>query len=792
MLRNLFISSYRFFIKNKTSSLINIFGLSVGLASCILIFVYISFELSFDNYHSNKNNIYRVVRHNLSNSGEEYNDETEYPLGEFLRLSFPDIETIARTHLSEERIVRVENESYLEDNLLFAEPDIFKIFDFNWIEGKKESALNDKHSVVLTKSLCEKYFKDSSPIGKIISLENGINLKVSGIVEDAPQNTHLPFSIIINIDALNEEFIGFNYDRWSVILSDFCVYLLLNDSYNLSNLENQITEKVRTHLEANENDVYSYHLQSLSDIHYDIQYNGVVYTSSRKIIWVFALIGLFILVIANINFINLSIAQSIKKSKEVGIRKVIGAYRSLLIRRFLIEAYLITTVAVIIAVVLAEISLPLLNRYLGNNIQFNLYSNSGIVLFVLILLFITGLSTGLYPAFVLSSYKPLDAIKNKISSHKRSVKYLRNSLIVIQFVVSQVLIIGTIIISLQMNFIQNKDLGFESDSIIKFSVPDQEKADVLKSKLLENSNIFSFTQGISSPMAGDDERFTSGLYTIEMGRENSIDCEVKTCDEDYLKTFKMKMVAGEWDILRRTADSLRKIVVNETLCKMLGFETNLDAVGVRINYGRIVGVIEDFHSESFHETMEPVVFFYYPRFFGMGYAKVNPKNMPQAIEHIESVWNDLFPEQYFDYEILDDYLESLYNKDKQMSQIIRFFSIIAIILACLGLFGLISYVVVQKTPEIGIRKVLGASYKNLISQISNEYIKLIIISNLIAWPVSWYFIENWLNQFAFRINFPWYVLIIAFVISIILALFTISFQTIKAIRINPVESLKYE
>jgi len=408
------------------------------------------------------------------------------------------------------------------------------------------------------------------------------------------------------------------------------------------------------------------------------------------------------------------------------------------------------------------------------------------------LMFITGLSTGLYPAFVLSSYKPLEAIKNKIGSHKRSVKYLRNSLIVIQFVVSQILIIGTIIISLQMNFIQNKDLGFESDSIIKFSVPDQEKADVLKSKLLENPSILSFTQGISSPMAGDDERFTSGLYTREMGRENSIDCDLKTCDENYLKTFKMKMVAGEWDILDRTADSLRKIVVNETLCRMLGFETNLDAVGVRINYGRIVGVVEDFHSESFHETMEPVVFFYYPRFFGMAYAKVNPQNMQQSIQHIESVWNELFPEQFFNYEILDNYLEGLYNKDKQMSQIIRFFSLIAIILACLGLFGLISYVVVQKTPEIGIRKVLGATYNNLFSQISNEFLKLIIISNLVAWPISWYFIEKWLAQFAFRISFPWYVFIIAFVISLLLTLFTISFQTIKAIRINPVDTLKYE
>jgi len=792
MFKNLLISSYRFFIKNKVSFLINIFGLSVGLASCILIFIYISYELSFDDYHSNKNNIYRIVKHTLANSGEEFNGETEYPLGEFVKLSFPDINTIARTKLSEDRIVKVYNESYLEDNILFAEPDIFNIFDFDWLEGNKESALNDKHSVVLTKSLCKKYFKDSSPIGEIISLENGINLKVSGIVKDAPKNTHLPYSMIINIEALNNEFVGMSYDRWTILLSDFCVYVLLNDSYNISNLEKQITEKVRNHLETNEKDVYSYHLQSLSDIHYDTQYYGRVYTSSKKIIWVFALVGLFILIIANINFINLSIAQSIKKSKEVGIRKIVGAHRSLLIRRFLIEAYLITSLAVIIAIILAEISMPLLNRYLGNDVQFTLYSNSGNVFFILILMFITGLSTGLYPAFVLSSYKPLDAIKNKISSHKRSVKYLRNSLIIIQFIVSQVLIIGTIVISLQMNFIQNKDLGFESDSIIKFSVPDQEKADVLKSKLLENPNISSFTQGISSPMAGEDERFTSGLYTREMGRENSIDCDLKTCDEDYLKTFKMKMVAGEWDILDRTADSLRKIVVNETLCRMLGFETNLDAVGVRINYGRIVGVVEDFHSESFHETMEPVVFFYYPRFFGMAYAKVNPQNMQQSIQHIESVWNELFPEQFFNYEILDNYLEGLYNKDKQISQIIRFFSVIAIILACLGLFGLISYVVVQKTPEIGIRKVLGANYNNLFSQISNEYIKLIIVSNLIAWPVSWYFIEKWLTQFAFRISFPWYVFIIAFLISVLLTMFTISFQTIKAIRINPVESLKYE
>jgi len=355
MFKNLLISSYRFFLKNKVSSLINIFGLSVGLASCILIFVYISYELSFDKYHSNKTNVYRVVKHTQENEGEEYNGETEFPLGEFIRLSFPEIEAVVRTKNAEKSIIKTENESYQEKNLLFAEPDIFKVFDFDWIEGNKENALNDKHSVVLTKSLAEKYFNDASSIGEIITLKNGVDLKVSGIVEDAPPNTHLPYSMIINIEALNDEFLGVNYDRWTIILSDFYLYLLLNDSYDVTNLENQITEKVRTHLEPDENDEYSYHLQSLSDIHFDTQYYGRVYTSSKKIIWVFALVGIFILIIANINFINLSIAQSIKKSKEVGIRKIIGAQRSLLIKRFLIEAYLITSIAVIIAIILAEI-----------------------------------------------------------------------------------------------------------------------------------------------------------------------------------------------------------------------------------------------------------------------------------------------------------------------------------------------------------------------------------------------------------------------------------------------------
>jgi len=794
MILNYFKTTWRFFKKNKLSVLINIAGLSIGIACSLTIYLYVNHELSFDRYHENNDRIYRITLKEETSGETDYNSETPFPLAPALRAQFPEEIMITRIQFADRGNIRIGEKVYEEKFLLFAEAPIFEVFDFNWIMGSPENAMKELNSVILTESLASKYFPGVEPLGKTINLIDIGYLKVTGVVEDPPNNTHLPYSMLINLDNLTEEFVGMNYDRWTVILGGFITYALLPDHIDPIDFEKQLNEFVSNIMNEEEEPEIQQQLLllPLKEIHHDKKYSTLIYTTSKRTILIVGLVGIFILLIACINYINLAIAQAIKRSKEVGIRKVLGADRPGLFRHYIADALLLTIIALVIAIILVEVFIPGLNTFLGNNVQLSIYNTPSVFIYIFILVLGISLISGLYPAAVISGYSPIAAINNRISSHKRSTKLLKNGLVVIQFIISQVLIISTLVITTQLGFMMNTDLGFEDNSIISAPVPDIDQMDLLRHDLEANPSIQNVTFAISGPQTIVDRRFETVVFSREIDDPEKINTDVKAADSKYLETFKLKLLAGEFYESARGRDSVRNVVINEALSQRLGYADPDSALGKRINMGRIVGVVKDFHIESLHNEIIPMVMLHYTPFLGQVFIKVNQNNMSESIEHIQSAWEGLFPDANFRYRIYDEFLTRMYSNDTKILSIIRFFSIIAIILACLGLFGLVSYMMLQKTKEASIRKVFGASIGDVIMRSTRSYFSLIILANIISFPVAWYFMDKWLSNFAYRITIHWWIFAIALIFSLLITFATIFFQIHKIARANPADALKYE
>jgi putative ABC transport system permease protein len=794
MFKNYLTIAIRNLLRNKTSSLINILGLSVGLACCIMIFLFIKHELSFDQHYLNKNQVYRINSSESSSNGIDYGSETPFPLVPLLQAQKLENAQFIRTQHSMNADVTIGEKKYHDEKALFASPDFFDLFEQKWISGNAATSLQELNTVILTQSLAEKYFPDTDPIGKTFVIKDIGNLAVSGIIADPPKTTHLPFSMILNTGNLTPEYIGMNYDMLSINLTGFNAYVKLPEDINFKDFENNINALTSDHFFGNNTEDISTRLilQPLLEIHFDDRFSSFNYITTKKTIWILSLVGLLILIIACINYINLSIAQSIRRSKEVGIRKVVGAERKKILFQFIGESIFVTLFAAIIALIIAEIFLPSLNQYLGNDFDLSNYKNPAIIFGVLLTTVIIGILTGIYPALIVSGFRPLDALNNRVSSHKKGMGFFKNSLVIFQFIIAQLLIISTLIVSLQMDYLQKKETGFSKENIITVPLPDIDKRQDFKDRLTGLAGIESVSVCGTGPQSIADDRFESIIFLRSEGRETMKTCEVKTVDEDYQKVFGLEMLAGQWMNRPYGADSIRNVVINEATTRILGFDLPEQAIGKQINYGRIVGVAEDFHSESLHRNIIPVVIFYYPRFFFAAYIKIQPGNIENNLANIETLWSETFPDEMFSYEVYDEYLNKMYSNDKRTFDILRLFSLIAILIACMGLYGLVSYLMVQKTREISIRKVMGASVAQIMGKMASGYLKLILIANIIAIPLAWYFMANWLENFAFRINIQIWVFVLAILISVIVALSTIIFQILKIARINPSVSLKCE
>lgn len=783
--------------KYKAHSFINIFGLAIGIAVCILIFLFVEYELGFDSHITNKNYIYRVVTHINRPEGIEYNGCTPFPMAAALRENFPECKQSTQVYRNAELMVSVGEDRFYGETALFLESHFFELFDMEWIRGNLSKSFNDSFKVILTKKAAHKYFGDTNVLGKILNMENKYDLIVEGVVANPPQRTSLPYDMLISWKTLHSHWDGKRLNQWDLWDSDSYTFVLLGESVDVKHLQNQFASFEQKYMEPDDAENCSFWLQPLSDIHFDPHYGSYNYVTSRTVLSLFSAIGFLILVIACINFINLNTAQTMKRKREIGMRKVLGAHRTQLVRQLLGETSLFTLSALLTALFLAEGVLPYLEKFLGNNTEINLFSHSTVFIFLGIVTLLVTCCSGLYPAIVLTRYQPAESIKERSSSREKKSFVFRNNLVLIQFIISQILIVGTLAMTGQMKFMSKRNLGFRSKEILTVSVPkyEEKRCELLRSLWMQNPRIREVSFAWTSPIS--NSRFQTSFQYTAPGGMVEFPVYIKMSDSRYPAIYGIPILAGQFFEHNVGDESHIQWVVSEMTARRMGLTGPQEAVGKRITVnglkGEIIGVIGDFHGHSLRREIQPMVFFnIWPGNFQEAQILLNMENIHGTISHIRDEWKKIFPEQPFQYVFLDDYIKRLYEKESRLLTLIQISAFLSILIGCLGLLGLVSFVVLQRTKEVGIRKVLGATVTSVYFLISRNFFKWILLANIAAWPIAYLFLYKWLQEFAYRTPLSIGYFIIGGIISIGAAAFVMSFQVIRIAISNPVKALRYE
>ncbi|WP_018615774.1 ABC transporter permease [Segetibacter koreensis] len=802
MFKNYFKTAIRNLSRNKSYTAINVLGLGVGIAVCLMIFLVIQFETSFDNFHSKKDRIYRVITELKDASGTNHSAGVPFPLPRTLRNDFPQLEKVTAINSDGNSLFAVMDDNSgravkkfkEEQGVFYTEPAFFDIFDFPWLAGNPKS-LDEPNTVSLTKETAERYFGSwKNAIGKTIRKDNKDLLKVTGIIDNVPANTDFQLKTVISY----KNFENYTSTDWVSVNSDHGCYVLLPENLSFESFNKLFPAFVTKYRPAERAVNTAQLLQSVKEVHYDADSgNYSRKTISKELIRTLKLIALFILLIACVNFINLSTAQSVNRAKEVSIRKVLGSNRKQLSFQFLSETAIITIGAVIIAVLIVIVALPYIKTLLNLSLSFNIADNPAIVLFLIAITISVTLLSGFYPSLVLSRFNPVTALKSKFIAKSTKGISLRRGLVVAQFIIAQGLIIGTLIVVKQMNYFQNASLGFDKEAILTVPIPTdsvgRSKIDFLKDELVKRPEIknvsFSFTPPTNQGNWFSDFKFNHSAKNSDFG------ANLKWADADYINTYKLALVAGR---NYTKGDTSRELIVNEELLKRLGITNPEEAINKEIDLwdggvkAPIVGVLKDFHTQSLQQPIDPIIMGNYKRTYRTINIKVQQRDIQQTISFIENLWTNTYPDYVFEYQFLDQSIANLYQQQRQLSQLYKIFAAISIFLSCLGLYGLASFMAVQRIKEVGIRKVLGATVQNVIYLFSKEFIILISIAFVIATPVAWYFMRQWLQDFAYRIDMSLWIFIIAGTASLLIALLTVSFQAIKAAVANPVKSLRSE
>ena len=802
MFKNYLKTAFRNFKRNKSYAIINVLGLTVGIAASLLIFLVIQYETSFDNFHKKKDKIYRIATEFHTQDGVGYSDGVSFPVAAAMRIDFPQIKEVAAIFRNGDQVTIEQGDRQLkklrEDNFYYAEPEFFKMFDFEWLAGSPENSLKDPHSAALTQATAEKFFGDwRSAIGKTFKYGNKTLYKVTGILKNIPSNTDFPLSVVVGYSALENTYIKNNLNDWVSTFGGAYTFVVLPAALSPSHLDEQLKGFAKKHKPA-EYAKDAFVTQPLSEIHFDDRFgNFRGHTFSHSLIKALAFIGLFLILIACVNFINLATAQAVNRSREVGVRKVLGSSRRQLAFQFLGETVFITITAVVLAVLVAEITLPLLNKLLETKMTMSLIFNPWLVLFILILTISVTILSGLYPAIILSGFNPITALKSKITSKMVGGISMRRVLVVLQFAIAQILIIGMLIVVSQMNFFRNASLGFDKAAIINVPMPgdslSKTKVDYMRNRLLANNNILNASFSFGSPSS--DGNWNSDFKFDHATKSTNFSANLKWADTGYFKTYNLQFVAGR---PYYASDTVREFVVNETLLRKLGINDPQAAIGKEINFwdgnkaARIVGVIRDFNSYSLREPMAPVVLSTWKDVYQTINIKIKPGTEKAVLPFIEKLWSENFPDYVYDYKFLDDTIASFYKQENQLSILYKIFAAIAIFISCLGLYGLVSFMAVQRTKEVGIRKVLGASARHIVYLMSKEFTLLIIIAFAISAPVAYYIMHKWLQNYTYRIPLSASIFLLAIVGSIIIAWITVGQRAIKSALANPVKSLRTE
>ncbi len=809
MFKNYFKTAWRNIKKNKVFFALNFIGLYISVVVCLLIGLIILHETSFDKSTNNNLSIYRIVKSNIISTGKTYGPVTPYPLATALRVAMPGEKLISQIHFQKDDVISFDNKKFKEQNIVFADSVFPKLFSLTVQQGSIQRTLAEPGFTILTETTAHKYFGNENAIGKRIKIANLVDLQVAAVIADAPANSHLPYNMLISYASLKPEFIGgFPLDQWGLNSAGF-TYIALSNQNKIQQVQTALASIANEHLN-NKNDGTKtiFNLQPLPDIHYNQLYAGSnpSYTISYSYLYLIGAIGLFLILAACINYTNLSTALAIKKSKEVGVRKTMGATRNHLIKQFLSETFLLTAFVFIAAALSVGLFLPPLNNFLDKNIPVNwLHVNRA---FLLIALWISvSLLSGLYPAFVLSNFNPITALKNKTVTPKASVITLRRGLVIFQFLTAQILTISAIVVAKQMNFIQSQPLGFSKNNVVDISLPENkpEQLKLLNDKLSNIPGVSSVSLSLGAPVT--DNNASTSFNRKEKYTSEKIDVEVKAADKNYLKTYGLQLTAGRWfdenderNVDNSIPDSLKRyaFVLNQTALKALGFSSAQDALGKYVTFGMndisapVIGVVKDYNTSSLHNTVKPVLMVEFPFFYYNAGIKLTGGYSASTLSAIEKAWTSVYPQQLFESSFLDEHIGSLYKNEKRTQQLFNLFTFLSIVINVLGLVGLLSFMIEQKTKEIGIRKVLGASVKDISFILSKDFLRLIVIAFFIAAPVAWLLMNKWLQDFAYRTAISWWVFAVAVLAALVITCIAVGFQTIKAALANPVKSLRSE
>ncbi|MBC7850241.1 MAG: ABC transporter permease [Chitinophagaceae bacterium] len=809
MIYNYLKIAFRNLMKYKFISFINLFGLTVGLTCCLLITTYIIHETSYDRQNKKADNIYRVTRQFNAADGKVWLHlgTISPPFGPLLSNEYPEIQQLTRLLPFGNTPIRLGDKMFNEELVFVADDNLFNVFDVDVVRGNPKSALSNPFSIMLSEETARKYFGTADPLDKSLRLFNQYELKVTGVYKAFPSNAHMHPELLISFPTLKDSAIyGEEGLRTNWGNNSFFTYILLPDKYDAAKLEARFPAFLDKHFPRGPNSTSkpsqgtALFLQKLTDIHlrshldYEAEENGDI-----KRVYVFSAIALFILLIACINYMNLSTARSALRAREIGIRKVAGATRKEIILQFLAESIFISLLSTGIALLLCWLLLPVLNKLSGLEMTMDLLNSWKFIAMICFVPFVVGIFSGIYPALFMSSFRPVKVLKGLFKSNKSAFSF-RQVLVVTQFSISIILIICTAIVFQQLKYIQSKSLGFDREHIVTVpydgSITPQYEA--FRTQLLSNALIADVGRSSRIPTGRLLDALDAKIPVGDSAEPVKADIKMLSADHNFITTYNIRMKAGR-NFSREFGDDSSRFILNEAAVSAIGWKTPQEAVGKLFYYGGIkgtvIGVMNDMHFESLHETITPLVALM-PTPQGGGYnqlsIKVAGKNIAGAMAHVEQTWKKFLPQSPFDYTFLDENFDNLYRAETVQGNLFTIFSCIAIFIACLGLFGLSAFTITQRIKEIGIRKVLGADTSTIVSLLSKDFMKLVLISAVVAFPIAWAAMYYWLQDFAYRRGIAWWVFIVAAVIAALVALITISFQAIKAALSNPVKSLRTE
>lgn len=791
MLKHFFNIMLRNLVKHKGFSFISIAGLAIGLAAFILISLWVQNELSYDRYHEKAGEIYRLIYKN----GDSYSAVTHFPLANALKASFPEVENAVRIEGSPQMICRFQDKVFYEDRILVADGSLFDIFSFPFIHGDPATALSKPGDIVLTASMAKKYFGSQDALGKTLMINDQFPGTVTGIVEDVPENSHFTFDFLVPMSMM--KLIGVDTESWNS--TAIYTYILLNNSADVSQVRTKLAGFLQNYIPDTSTELQMQPLTKIylsSGFEFDLKGLGDV-----RYVYIFSIIALLILLIASINYLNLETARSFQCAREIGVRKVAGAGEFQLVQQITGESILHVTLAMSFALILTSFALPVFQQMTGKSVSLS-FSDPRLLALIGGIILLTGLLSSLYPALVLASFKPIEVLKSSVSvfSLKRyfSMKNSRRILVIFQFTCSVLLVIATLVISRQLNYIHSQKLGFDSSHVVYFPLGNAgDKYNLLRQELINSPVVQNVALAEGLPTAASPR---SGDIHWAGQDETHLEAIFKYADADYLKLLNTEFAAGRNFSRDLSSEGRTEYILNETAINRIGI---VDPIGKQLslngNQGTITGIIEDAHFRSFHHAIDPMIFrripdtnSMYALVHGMVYIKLNPGNLQQSLTSVRSIVQSVAGNLPPDYHFLDQTYDQLYASESRMETIFDCAALIAIAIACIGLFGLASFLTERRSKEIGLRKVLGATQSDIAVRLSGEFLIGILIANVIAWPIAWYFLRRWLQNFVYRIDLTIWPFLGAGTAVLAIALLTVSWQTIRAATANPVDALRYE